>query len=107
MKKGLITFCNGLGQIIAFITVLLWLALLVNTAVISFTGNGFIPTDFLGIAEYIKYWATLLALALSGMELALKNIFLTLIYIIAVAGCVVLMFVGAETIMNMLSGIMA
>lgn len=87
----LITLANGIGQVLAFFTVALWLICLLNSAIGGQTGNYFLG-DFTGTLEYIKYWATLLTLALSGLELALKKWWVFIIYAILVAGCVILMF---------------
>lgn len=107
ISAGIIKVVNAVGQFLSFFVVLLWLVLLLNTAISGFnSGNGFITDpQLLGILEYIKYWATLVCLALSGLEFALKNIILFIIYAVAVAGCVVLMFVGLGPLIEMLGGI--
>lgn len=105
LKKNnpLITFVNGLGQILAFFTVALWLVCLINSAVGGVEGGTYFLGDFTGILEYIKYWATLITLALSGLELALKKWWLFVIYAVLVAGCVILMFFPG--VRDMLMGI--
>ncbi len=95
MKKDnpIISFVNVIGQIIAFFAVILWLLCLLNGALSAdnFLGHHFLG-DAPGILEYIKYWATLAALALSGLEFALRKPLLFIIYAVVVAGCVILMF---------------
>ncbi len=95
MKKdnALMKVANIVGQVLAFFTVALWLLCLLNSALSadSMLGYHFLG-DATGILEYIKYWATLLTLALSGLEFATRNFLLMLIYLIIVAGCIILMF---------------
>lgn len=89
-SNPLITLANGVGQVLAFFTVALWLLLLINSAV-GGAGEGFLG-GYAGTLDYIKYWATLLTLALSGLELALKKWWIFIIYAVLIAGCVILMF---------------
>ena len=92
MKKdnSIVKVANWLGRIISFFTVILWLLCLLNTGLSGFIGFHFLG-GATGILEYIKYWATLVALALSGMELAFRNLFLAILYIVVLAGCVILL----------------
>ena len=106
ISSGIIKVVNAVGQFLSFFVVLLWFVTLLNTAIAGINGQGFITdATILGILEYIKYWATLACLALSGMEFALRNIIIFIIYAIAVAGCVVLMFVGLGPLLEMLGSI--
>ena len=86
----IVKFMNVLGQVISFFTVILWLLCLLNTGLSGFVGGHFLG-EATGILEYIKYWATLVALALSGFEFASRRIWLLIIYIVVVAGCVILL----------------
>ena len=92
MKKdnSLVTLANWLGRIISFATVILWFLCLLNTGLSGVIGFHFLG-GATGILEYIKYWATLVAIALSGLELALRNFILTIEYIVVVAGCVIML----------------
>ncbi len=87
----IIQFVNVIGQILAFITVILWFITLLNSAIGGSTGEYFLG-DSTGVLEYIKYWATLLTLALSGLELAFRKWWLFIIYAVVIAGCVIIMF---------------
>ena len=88
----IVKFVNVIGQLVAFCTVILWLLCLLNTAL---SADGILGYHFLGeataILEYIKYWATLITLALSGLEFASRNLLIMIIYLVIVAGCVVLL----------------
>ena len=103
--NALVKIANQLGRIISFFTVILWLLTLINSALMPMIGFHFLG-DATGILEYIKYWATLVAVALSGMEFAFKRFFTAIIYLIVVAGCVILMcFPGTfETLAHMVIG---
>ena len=86
----IVKFANVLGQVISFFTVILWLLCLLNTGLSGFVGGYFLG-EATGVLEYIKYWATLVALALSGFEFATRRIWLLIIYIVVVAACVILL----------------
>ena len=86
----IISFVNIIGQILAFVTILLWALRLLNTAIYAYTDTYFLG-NFTGTLELIKYWATLITLALSGLELALKKWWLFIIYAILVAVCVIIL----------------
>ena len=107
MKKDnmLMNIANILGQVLAFFTVALWLLCLLNSALYGFLDYHFLG-DATGILEYIKYWATLLTLALSGLEFASRRVLLMIIYLVLVAGCVILMFFPGvlDTLVGMATG---
>ncbi len=109
MKKDnmLMNIANIVGQVLAFFTVALWLLCLLNSALSaeSILGYHFLG-DATGVLEYIKYWATLLTLALSGLEFASRRVLLMIIYLILVAGCVILMFFPGvlDTLVGMATG---
>ena len=88
--SGFVKFINVVGQFLAFLTVILWLLCLLNTGLSGFV-NGYFLGEATGVLEYIKYWATLVALALSGFEFATRRIWLLIIYIVVVAACVILL----------------
>ena len=109
MKKdnALMNIANIVGQVLAFFTVALWLLCLLNSALSadSILGYHFLG-DATGILEYIKYWATLLTLALSGLEFASRNFLLMIIYLLIIAGCVILMFFPGvlDSLVGLLNG---
>ena len=86
----IVKFVNVVGQIVAFCAVILWLLCLLNTGLSTFTGSFFLG-DAAGILEYIKYWATLIALACSGFEFASRNMIILILYIVVVAACVIML----------------
>ncbi len=98
----IVKFVNVAGQIIAFATVILWLLCLLNTGLSGFI-DGYFLGDATGIIEYIKYWATLIALACSGFEFASRNMLILILYIVVVAACVIMLcFPGTlKTLVNM------
>ncbi|MBQ7226829.1 MAG: hypothetical protein IJX05_00330, partial [Clostridia bacterium] len=79
------------GRILAFITVMLWLLTLLNAALSPMLGYYFLG-QATGVIMYIKYWATLLTVALAGLEFAFRRTLTAVIYVIAVIACVILMF---------------
>ena len=101
----IVKFVNVIGQLVAFCTVILWLLCLLNTGLSGYIGHHFLG-DATGIIEYIKYWATLVALACSGFEFASRRIWLLILYIALVAVCVVMLcFPGTlESLINMATG---
>lgn len=101
-----VKFVNVLGQLIAFVAVILWLLCLLNTGLSGFMDGKLFLGGATPYLEYIKYWATLIALALSGFEFASRRIWLLIIYIVVVAACVILLiFPGTfDTLVNMAIG---
>ncbi|MBR6788654.1 MAG: hypothetical protein IKM44_02475 [Clostridia bacterium] len=89
--NAIVKMADKCGRILAFITVMLWFLTLLNAALNPMLGYYFLG-QATGVIMYIKYWATLLTVALSGLEFAFRRTITAVIYIIAVVACVILMF---------------
>ena len=89
--NAIVNFADKCGRILAFITVMLWLLTLLNAALSPMLGYYFLG-QATGVIMYIKYWATLLTVALAGLEFAFRRTLTAVIYVIAVIACVILMF---------------
>lgn len=93
ISAGLEKMIDVLGEILAFLTIGLYAFMIVQYT-FGFL-DGVMVGDVLlaGLLEYIKYWATLLVLAMKGFEFAVKRGFIVfIIYAALVAISVIFMF---------------
>lgn len=87
-------FIDVLGEILAFLTVALWVFMFFQYTFGFLNGINVGTWTLVGLLEYIKIWATLLVLGLKGFEFALKRGFLIfIIYVVLIAACVIFMFI--------------
>lgn len=84
MKKVL----SFLGGILAFLTVIMYAVLFINTKF------AFLPVNIVTLLESIKFFAVLLVCAITGLEFAFstKSAFIVIVFIIILAVVVVFMF---------------
>ncbi len=87
-NEGLKSLLDILGGIAAFLTVFVYLALII-------IGQGWftVPAEVLNILNVVKTWAPLVVVGITGLEfVSNKNIIFKIIFIVALVGVVVFMF---------------
>lgn len=97
LGEGAERFIDGLGEILAFLTVALWVFMFFQYTFGFISETAMVGSSswtVIGLLEYIKIWATLLVLGLKGFEFALKRgIIIFIIYAVLIAACVIFMFI--------------
>ncbi len=87
-NEGLKTLLDIIGGIAAFLTVFVYLALII-------AGQGWftLPAAVLNILNVCKTWAPLVVVGITGLEfVSNKNLIVKLLFLVALAGVVVFMF---------------
>ncbi len=86
-NEGLKSLLDILGGIAAFLTVAVYLVLIIH-------GNwAFLPEKVYNVLVVIRTWAPLVVVAITGLEfVSTKGFILKLIFLIALAGIVIFMF---------------
>ena len=87
-NEGLKTLLDIVGGIAAFLTVFVYLALII-------AGQGWftLPATVLNILNVCKTWAPLVVVGITGLEfVSNKNLIVKLLFLVALAGVVVFMF---------------
>ena len=80
-----------LGEILAFLVILIWVAEVIDTKV------GFLPTEWRGIVVYSRQWGTVLLLAVEGFECTIKrNIIIRLLFYALLAVLIVFLFMPEQ-----------
>ena len=90
-SEGLKAILNIIGGIAAFLTVFVYLTLII-------AGQGWftLPATVTNILEVCRTWAPLVVVAITGLEfVSNKNFIIKLLFIVAVAGVVIFMFFPA------------
>ena len=90
-SEGLKAILNMIGGIAAFLTVFVYLALII-------AGQGWftLPATVTNILEVCRTWAPLVVVAITGLEfVSNKNLIIKLLFLVALAGVVIFMFFPA------------
>ena len=87
-NEGLKTLLDIVGGIAAFLTVFVYLALIIGAQ-----GWFEFPTEVTNILEICRTWAPLVVVAITGLEfVSNKNFIIKILFLVALAGVVIFMF---------------
>lgn len=87
-NEGLKTLLDIVGGIAAFLTVFVYLALIIGAQ-----GWFVFPVEVTNILEICRTWAPLVVVAITGLEfVSNKNFIIKILFLVALAGVVIFMF---------------
>ena len=90
-SEGLKAILNIIGGIAAFLTVFVYL-----TLIIASQGWFTLPAAVTNVLEICRTWAPLVVVAIAGLEfVSNKNLIIKLLFLVALAGVVIFMFFPA------------